>query len=74
VARIRLKGLKAHGDGLVVLLDGWRPYGCRSDEGRLVGAPREALPTTDEDEFYWGDLIGLESSIRLTKSLARLPG
>jgi 16S rRNA processing protein RimM len=26
----------------------------------LVGAPRDALPTTDEDEFYWADLIGLE--------------
>lgn len=26
----------------------------------LDGAPREALPTTDEGEFYWSDLIGLD--------------
>lgn len=27
--------------------------------GFYVGAPREALPATDEGEFYWGDLVGL---------------
>ena len=28
--------------------------------GLLVGAPRDALPATDTDEYYWADLIGLE--------------
>lgn len=28
-------------------------------KGCYVGAPREALPATAEDEYYWGDLIGL---------------
>jgi 16S rRNA processing protein RimM len=28
-------------------------------KGVLVGAPREALPQTEDDEFYWADLIGL---------------
>ena len=28
--------------------------------GVLVGAPRCALPATQKDEYYWGDLIGLE--------------
>ena len=28
-------------------------------KGMYVGAPREALPVPAEDEFYWGDLIGL---------------
>jgi 16S rRNA processing protein RimM len=27
--------------------------------GQYVGAPRNALPATGEDEFYWGDLVGL---------------
>lgn len=26
--------------------------------GWYVGAPREALPEPEEDEYYWGDLIG----------------
>ena len=28
-------------------------------KGLLIGAPREALPPTAEDEYYWADLIGL---------------
>ena len=29
-------------------------------KGILVGAPRESLPTTEDGEFYWSDLIGLD--------------
>ncbi len=28
-------------------------------KGRLVAAPREDLPVTADDEFYWVDLVGL---------------
>lgn len=28
-------------------------------KGRLVAAPRETLPPTAADEYYWADLIGL---------------
>ena len=28
--------------------------------GCLVGAPRAELPETEPDEYYWGDLVGLE--------------
>lgn len=28
--------------------------------GVLIGAPREALPPTQGDEYYWADLVGLE--------------
>ncbi len=57
---IKLKGLKIHGDGVVLLLDGV-PDRTAADalKGMLVGAPRDMLPATDDDEFYWGDLIGL---------------
>ena len=44
----------------VVLLDGVGDRtAAEAMKGVLVGAPRDALPTTDEDEFYWGDLVGL---------------
>jgi len=57
----RLKSLKAHGNGVVVLLDGVADRsGAESMKGILVGAPREALPTTEKNEFYWTDLIGLD--------------
>jgi 16S rRNA processing protein RimM len=40
----------------------------------LVGAPREALPTTDEGEFYWSDLIGLDViNAMLKNAWARWP-
>ena len=57
----RLKSLKAHGNGVVVLLDGVADRSAaESMKGILVGAPRAALPTTEKNEFYWGDLLGLE--------------
>ncbi|WP_265944359.1 ribosome maturation factor RimM [Dechloromonas sp. A34] len=57
----KLKSLKAHGNGVVVLLEGIADRtGAEAMKGFLVGAPRDALPKTDDDEFYWGDLIGLD--------------
>ena len=57
----RLKSLKAHSNGVVVLLDGVADRTtAESMKGVLVGAPREALPAPDKDEFYWSDLIGLD--------------
>ena len=51
---------RSHGKGLIARLDGIED---RDDAARLVGqqiaVPREALPATDEDEFYWADLEGL---------------
>jgi len=57
----RLKSLKAHGNGVVVLLDGVADRSAaESMKGILVGAPRAALPTTEKNEFYWGDLLAME--------------
>ncbi|MDP3440260.1 MAG: ribosome maturation factor RimM [Azonexus sp.] len=57
----KLKRLKSHNNGLVVLLDGVVDRtAAEAMKGTLVGAPRAALPTTGEDEFYWSDLIGLD--------------
>jgi 16S rRNA processing protein RimM len=57
----KLKSLKSHGNGVIVLLDGIADRtAAEAAKGLFVGAPREALPTTGNDEFYWADLIGLE--------------
>lgn len=57
---VKLCGLKNHGEGLVVLLDGVPDRtAAEALKGVLVGAPRNALPHTDEDEFYWADLLGM---------------
>jgi 16S rRNA processing protein RimM len=58
---VALKDFKAHGDSLVVLLDGVLDRtAAEALKGLLVAARRECLPDTGEDEFYWGDLIGLD--------------
>lgn len=72
---IGLQGLKTHGDGLVALFEGVADRdaaeGCK---GMLVGAPREALPPTSDDEFYWADLMGLEVLNTGDESLGRVAG
>ncbi|MBM3392233.1 MAG: ribosome maturation factor RimM [Betaproteobacteria bacterium] len=52
---------KPHGKGLVARFEG---VGDRNAALRLtgmyLGAPREALPKPEQNEYYWADLIGLE--------------
>ena len=70
-----LKSLKTHGDGLVALLDGVADRTAADAlKGFLVGAPRTALPKTDEDEFYWADLVGLEVINAGGDSLGKVAG
>jgi 16S rRNA processing protein RimM len=72
---IGLKSLKNHGDGVVVLLEGVDDRtAAEAMKGFLVGAPREALPQTDEDEFYWADLIGLEVINSVGERLGKVAG
>ncbi len=56
----RLRGCKAHGKGIVAAFVG---VADRTAAEKLVGlyiaAPREALPATGLDEYYWADLVGL---------------
>jgi 16S rRNA processing protein RimM len=71
----RLKGLKAHGDGVVVLLDGIADRtSAEAMKGVLVGAPRDALPAIEEGEFYWADLLGLEVVNTAGDSLGKVAG
>jgi 16S rRNA processing protein RimM len=70
-----LKGLKAHGDGVVVLLEGIADRtSAEAMKGVLVGAPRDTLPATQEGEFYWGDLLGLEVVNTAGESLGKVAG
>jgi 16S rRNA processing protein RimM len=69
----KLKNLRVHGDGLVVLLEGIADRsGAEALKGLLVGAPRQSLPATDEDEYYWADLIGLEVVNTAGESLGKV--
>ena len=72
---VKLVKLRAHGDGLVVLLEGVADRtGAEALKGMLVGAPRQALPTTGKDEYYWGDLVGLEVVNTAGESLGKVAG
>lgn len=69
----KLEGFRVHGDGLVALFEGVADRSAaEAMKGLLVGAPRTALPATDEDEYYWGDLIGLEVVNTAGESLGRV--
>ena len=71
----RLKGLRQHGDGVVVLLEGIADRAAaEAMKGVLVGAPREALPATGDDEFYWGDLVGLAVVNSVEERLGKVVG
>jgi 16S rRNA processing protein RimM len=57
---VRLAGFKEHGAGLVAAFEGFADRNAAEAlQGRYIAAPREALPSTGEDEYYWGDLVGL---------------
>ena len=73
--QVGLKSLKVHGEGLVVLLDGVPDRtAAEAMKGFLVGAPRSELPQTEEDEFYWADLIGLDVINTADERLGKVTG
>ncbi len=58
---LRLRSLKAHGKGLVAsFVELPDRNAAEAVDGFYLGASREAMPATDEGEYYWGDLVGLE--------------
>jgi 16S rRNA processing protein RimM len=58
--RFEVQGLRAHGAGWVAKLVGVDDRGGAEHlDGWFFAAPRLALPDTQEDEFYWADLVGL---------------
>lgn len=66
---------KAHNDSLIAELT------CSPDrnaaeamKGVLVGVPRDALPPTAKNEYYWADLIGLDVVNTREQSLGKVLG
>jgi 16S rRNA processing protein RimM len=57
---VTLIDCKAHGAGwIAAFADHAGRDAAEALVGRYIGAPREALPRTEKDEYYWGDLVGL---------------
>lgn len=57
---VTLQDSREQGGALVARLEGVADRSAALTlKGKYVGAPREVLPPPAEDEFYWGDLIGL---------------
>ena len=57
----KLSGLRRHGDGIVAKLAGIDNRDASEALGScFIGAPRDALPVPEPDEYYWADLIGLD--------------
>lgn len=55
-----LEALRAQGNGWIVkLAEVGDRAAAESLVGQYVGAPREDLPATETNEYYWADLIGL---------------
>lgn len=55
-----IKRCRQHGLTLVANLEGIGDRNAAEAlKGSLIGAPREALPDTAENEYYWADLIDL---------------
>lgn len=70
---VKLNGLRPQGNGLVALLEGVTDRsGAEALKGMLIGAPRDALPVNDENEYYWADLLGLEVVNAVGESLGKV--
>jgi 16S rRNA processing protein RimM len=71
----RLTDYKAHGKYLIAQ---FAEIGSRAAAeklaGHLIGAPREDLPPTAENEFYWADLIGMQVETFSSQPLGKVTG
>ena len=52
---------REHGNSLIAQLESVTDRNAAEAlKGHYIAAPRDALPATESDEYYWADLIGLE--------------
>jgi 16S rRNA processing protein RimM len=57
---VALRDCKEHGGGLIALFEAHQDRNlAESLKGWYVGAPRNVLPATGDNEYYWADLTGL---------------
>ena len=69
----QLEEVRTHGKGLIAKLVGVDDRSAAEAlQGSYVGAPRDAMPATATDEFYWDDLVGLEVKNGKGESLGKV--
>lgn len=69
------RGLRMQGKTVVLAIEGVEDRtAAETLDGFFLAAPREALPPTAKDEFYWTDLIGLEVLGSAGVALGRVTG
>lgn len=57
----RLLKCKVQGDVLIAEFELVRDRNAsEAMRGMLVGVPRQDMPPTDDDEYYWADLVGMQ--------------
>ena len=62
-----------HGNTIIARLDGYVDRDqAASLVGTEIGVPRESLPQTGKDEFYWSDLEGLRVVLSDGRELGRV--
>lgn len=70
-----LAGCKAHGDGLVAGFAGVPDRDAAENlQGCWIAAPRDELPPTKENEYYWADLIGMRVENMADERLGTVSG
>ncbi|MFN3884228.1 MAG: ribosome maturation factor RimM, partial [Rhodocyclaceae bacterium] len=68
-----VQDMRMHGKGWLVKLAGVDDRTAAERlAGLFFGAPREALPATEENEFYWADLVGLQVVNERQETLGRV--
>lgn len=72
---VSLRGCKEHGGGLIAVFESHQDRNlAESLKGWFVGAPRDALPATGENEYYWADLTGLSVENLAGEQLGKVAG
>jgi 16S rRNA processing protein RimM len=70
---MEVRGLRAHGAGWVAKLEGVDDRAAAEQlDGWYIGAPREAMPGTGRNEYYWADLVGLAVTNEQGESLGKV--
>lgn len=72
---MQLAECRAHGNALIARFEQvTERNGAEALKGLYIAAPRETLPETGEDEYYWSDLIGLEVHNQSGETLGTVQG
>lgn len=70
-----LRGCQAHGKGLIASLEGIGDRNAAEPfSGWYIAVPREFLPHTEENEYYWGDLVGMAVRDEAGEALGEVTG